>query len=49
MEDRALIENPYYTREMHGPYELFDLGDFVLKEDYTLRECKLARTQRLGS
>ncbi len=49
MEDRAVIENPYYTRERHGPYELFDLEDFVLKEDYTLRECKLARTQRLGS
>lgn len=29
---------------MHGPYELFDLGDFVLEESYTLRECKLAYT-----
>ena len=37
-----MIENPYYTREMHGRYELFDLGDFVLKEDYTLRGCELA-------
>jgi homoserine O-acetyltransferase len=44
MEDRAVLEDPYYTRKMHGPYELFDLGDFVLEEDYTLRECKLAYT-----
>lgn len=32
-----MIENPYYSRELHGPYELFDLGDFVLEEGYTLR------------
>ena len=37
-----MIENPYYSRELHGPYELFDLGDFVLEEGYTLRGCKLA-------
>ena len=29
---------------MHGPYELFDLGDLLLEENYTLRECKLAYT-----
>ena len=39
-----MIENPYYSQEMHGPYELFDLGDFVLEEGYTLRDCKLAYT-----
>jgi homoserine O-acetyltransferase len=37
-----MIENPYYSLETHGPYELFDLGDFVLEEGYTLRDCKLA-------
>ncbi len=37
-----MIENSYYSRELHGPYELFDLGDFVLEEGYTLRDCKLA-------
>lgn len=37
-----MIENSYYTPEMHGPYELFELGDFELEEGYTLRDCKLA-------
>ena len=37
-----MIENPYYTPEMHGPYELFDLGDFELEEGYTLRDARLA-------
>jgi len=44
VEGRAVIENPYYSPEMQGPYELFDLGDFVLEEGYTLRACKLAYT-----
>ncbi len=37
-----MIQNPYYTPEAQGPYELFSLGDFVLEEGYTLRDCKLA-------
>ena len=37
-----MIENPFYTPEIHGPYELFSLGDFVLEEGQTLRDCKLA-------
>ena len=37
-----VIENPYYSPEMQGPYELFSLGDFVLEEGDTLRDCKLA-------
>ena len=37
-----MSENSYYSAEMHGPYELFDLGDFVLEEGYTLRDCQLA-------
>lgn len=37
-----MIENQYYTPEMHGPYELFELGDFELEEGYTLRDAKLA-------
>jgi hypothetical protein len=40
-------DNPYYTPEAQGPYELFSLGDFVLEEGYTLRDCK--RTGRSGS
>ena len=42
VEDREVIENPYYTPEVHGPYEMFSLGDFVLEEGHTLRDCKLA-------
>ncbi len=41
-EGRGVIENPYYSQDTHGPYELFPLGDFVLEEGYTLRDCKLA-------
>ena len=37
-----MIDNPFYAPEFHGPYELFSLGDFVLEEDYTLRDCRLA-------
>ncbi len=37
-----MIENPFYTQEFHGPYEMYALGDFVLEEGYTLRDCKLA-------
>ena len=39
-----MIQNPYYTPEFHGDYEMFDLGDFVLEEGYTLRNCQLAYT-----
>ena len=41
---RQAIENPFYAPEVHGPYELFSLGDFVLEEGYTLRDCKPAYT-----
>ena len=37
-----MIENEYYSQAIHGPYELFDLGDFVLEEGGTIRGCKLA-------
>lgn len=32
----------YYGQENHGPFELYDLGDFALREGGTLRGCKLA-------
>jgi hypothetical protein len=38
----GVIENPYYSPEMQGPYELFSLGDFVLEEGDALRDCELA-------
>jgi homoserine O-acetyltransferase/O-succinyltransferase len=37
-----MIDNSYYTRDVHGPYELHDIGDLVLEEGGTLRGCKLA-------
>ncbi len=37
-----MIENPYYSPEVQGPYEMFDLGDFTLEEGPTLRGCQLA-------
>jgi homoserine O-acetyltransferase len=42
LEGGKAIENAYYSPETHGPYEMFELGDFVLEEGYTLRDCKLA-------
>ena len=41
-EGLRVIENPYYSPEMQGPYELFSLGEFVLEEGDTLRDCELA-------
>lgn len=37
-----MIENSYYSQEGHGPYEIFDAGDFALEDGGTLRGCKLA-------
>lgn len=37
-----MIENPYYSPEVQGPYEMFDLGNFTLEEGPTLRGCQLA-------
>lgn len=34
--------NTYYTQDIHGPYEVADIGDLVLEEGGTLRSCKLA-------
>lgn len=38
------IENPYYSQEVHGPYEYFSLGSFELAEGATLPECRIAYT-----
>ena len=37
-----VIQNPFYSPEVQGPYEVFDLGDFALEEGPTLRGCRLA-------
>jgi homoserine O-acetyltransferase/O-succinyltransferase len=42
VEGSEVIENAYYSPEVHGPYDLFDLGDYTLEEGPTLRGCQLA-------
>ncbi|NIP37688.1 MAG: alpha/beta fold hydrolase, partial [Candidatus Dadabacteria bacterium] len=37
-----MIENKYYSQDLHGPYELYDLGDFDLEEGGTIPNCKIA-------
>jgi len=37
-----MIDNPYYSQENHGPYELHEIGDLMLEEGGTIRGCKLA-------
>jgi homoserine O-acetyltransferase/O-succinyltransferase len=32
----------YYSQELHGPYQLFDIGDFELEDGGKIRNCKLA-------
>ena len=39
-----MLVNDYYSQENHGPYTLFDLGDFVLESGGTIRNCQLAYT-----
>ena len=42
-----VVDNPCYSADVHGPYELADIGDLVLEEGSTLRGCQLAH-QTLG-
>ena len=37
-----MIANAYYTQDVHGPYELHDIGDLELEEGGIIRGCKLA-------
>ncbi len=37
-----MIENSYYSQDVHGPYELHDIGNLELEEGGTIRACKLA-------
>jgi len=37
-----MIENSYYSQEMHGPYDVHDIGNLELEEGGTIRGCKLA-------
>jgi homoserine O-acetyltransferase len=37
-----MINNSFYSQEVHGPYELHDVGNLELEEGGTIRGCKLA-------
>lgn len=41
------IHNPYYSHQMHGEFEIADIGDLVLEDGATLRACQVAY-QTLG-
>ena len=37
-----MLNNPYYTKDQHGPYEFYDLGDFSLQSGEVLQNAQLA-------
>jgi len=37
-----VISISYYSQDVHGPYELYDIGDLPLEEGGTIRGCRLA-------
>lgn len=37
-----MIRNDYYSQDVHGPYELHDIGNLELEEGGTIRNCQLA-------
>jgi hypothetical protein len=36
------IDNEYYSEDVHGPHEYFELGDFTLEMGETLLGARLA-------
>lgn len=39
-----MVENKFYSHDVHGDYEMFSLGDFALEEGGKIRNCQLAYT-----
>src|ERR1700760_1009403 len=37
-----MVQNDYYSQDVHGPYELHNIGDLVLEDGGTIRNCTLA-------
>lgn len=37
-----MIDNPYYSQDNHGPYEVVSIGDLHLEEGETIKDCRLA-------
>jgi hypothetical protein len=44
-----MIENEFYSRAAHGPYETFNIGDLVLEDGGTLRLCFVRQTDEQGN
>ena len=44
-----MIENEFYSRAVHGPYETFNIGDLVLEDGGTLRLCFVRQTDEQGN
>src|SRR5215467_7052297 len=44
IREETMINNSYYSQDVHGPYELHDIGNLALEEGGTIRCCKLAYT-----
>jgi homoserine O-acetyltransferase/O-succinyltransferase len=40
--EETMINNSYYSQEVHGPYELHNIGTLELEEGGTMRECNVA-------
>lgn len=37
-----MLDNAYYSQALHGPFEIYDLGNVALEEGGTIRGCQLA-------
>lgn len=37
-----MLDNPYYSQANHGPFEMFELGDFTLEDGGVIPQCQLA-------
>jgi len=37
-----MLDNPFYSQALHGPFETYALGNLLLEDGGTLRDCQLA-------
>ncbi len=37
-----MIDNPYYSQDVHGPYEIAEIGDFALEDGGAIPHCRIA-------
>jgi homoserine O-acetyltransferase/O-succinyltransferase len=38
----TMTTNNYYSQDLHGPYDLYEIGNLELEEGGTIRNCQLA-------